>query len=368
MPLPGGGFLVADAGHHSLVELAADAETVVRRIGSGERGLVDGAADAARFSEPNGLCLLPPEVAEAVGYDVVVADTVNHALRGLCARRRRGHAPLPATAHQWMQGDGTERPLLSPWDVAWWQDRVWVAMAGIHQLWTFDPVTGRPPSPPAPPTRGCVDGPLAEAWFAQTSGLAADGDRLWLADSETSSLRAARSRRRSGVVHTAVGHRALRLRLPRRPGRRGAAPAPARASPSSLTARSRSPTPTTAPSAASTRHGEVTTLATGLAEPSGVSSVDGDQPRRRRVRRAPADPGAVSTAGVTRGDFAHTTQRPVTDVGRGELELVVDFTPPPGQKVDDRFGPPSPAARRRHPAGAAPRRATGAAPTCPASS
>ena len=35
-------FLVADAGHHSLVELAADAETVVRRIGTGERGFVDG--------------------------------------------------------------------------------------------------------------------------------------------------------------------------------------------------------------------------------------------------------------------------------------------------------------------------------------
>ena len=25
----------------------------------------------------------------------------------------------------------------------------------------------------------------------------------------------------------------------------------------------------------------------------------------------------------------------------GELELVVTFVPPPGQKVDDRFGPPS---------------------------
>src|SRR4029079_6555513 len=38
--------------------------------------------------------------------------------------------------------------------------------------------------------------------------------------------------------------------------------------------------------------------------------------------------------------FSHTTQRPVTEVS-AELELVVAFTPPPGQKVDDRFGPPS---------------------------
>jgi hypothetical protein len=39
--------------------------------------------------------------------------------------------------------------------------------------------------------------------------------------------------------------------------------------------------------------------------------------------------------------FAHRTQRPVTEVAAGAVEVVVDFTPPPGQKVDDRFGPPS---------------------------
>ena len=108
-PCPDGTFLVADAGHHSLVELAADAETVVRRIGSGERGLVDGAAQDARFNEPNGLCLLPDDVAAEVGYDVVVADTVNHALRGRPAGRRRRSRPWPATASSWMPGDGTDR-------------------------------------------------------------------------------------------------------------------------------------------------------------------------------------------------------------------------------------------------------------------
>ena len=72
------GFQVSLAG--GFAHLAGDAETLVRRIGSGERGLVDGASGVAQFSEPNGLCLLPPEVAAWVGYDVVVADTVNHAL------------------------------------------------------------------------------------------------------------------------------------------------------------------------------------------------------------------------------------------------------------------------------------------------
>ncbi len=81
--LPAGTFLVADAGHHRLVELESDAHTVVRPIGSGTRGAADGVAGIASFNEPNGLCLLPDEVAAKVGYDVVVADTVNHLLRGV---------------------------------------------------------------------------------------------------------------------------------------------------------------------------------------------------------------------------------------------------------------------------------------------
>ena len=123
----------------------------------------------------------------------------------------------PATAHQWMQGDGIGR-LSSPWDVAWWRDRVWVAMAGIHQLWTFDPRTGTVEVAAGTTNEGLLDGPAADAWFAQTSGLAPDGDRLWIADSETSSAALARAGRRRAAV---VGphrrrHRPLRLRLPRR--------------------------------------------------------------------------------------------------------------------------------------------------------
>jgi len=151
--LPGKGFLVADAGHHQVVELAEDAETVVRRIGSGDRGRADGPAGEASFNEPNGLVALPPEVAREAGYDVVVADTVNHLLRGV--ETSTGEVRTVAgDGEQWMQGDGTTS-LSSPWDVAWWQDRVWVAMAGIHQLWTFDPRTGEVkewPSPSGPDT------------------------------------------------------------------------------------------------------------------------------------------------------------------------------------------------------------------------
>src|SRR4029453_13348536 len=60
-----------------------DLETVERVIGSGTRGFLDGQAELAQFNEPQGLTILPSDVAWKVGYEVVVADTVNHRLRGV---------------------------------------------------------------------------------------------------------------------------------------------------------------------------------------------------------------------------------------------------------------------------------------------
>ncbi|MCF4120273.1 NHL domain-containing thioredoxin family protein [Antribacter sp. KLBMP9083] len=232
--LPSGNLLVADAGHHSLAELAPDGETLVRRIGSGERGLVDGPADEARFSEPNGLCLVPADAAERLGYDVVVADTVNHALRGV--RLSDGVVvTLAGTGQQFMVGgqenvlrsghiddnpvvpgarlvpevSGPAMPfdtaddyparivrLSSPWDIEWSPElgAFVVAMAGNHTLWAFDPVVrdrhGSVRLLAGTMNEGLEDGPGTTAWFAQPSGLAraADGT-IWLADSETSALR-----------------------------------------------------------------------------------------------------------------------------------------------------------------------------------
>ena len=331
--LPGGTLLVADAGHHSLVELAADAETVVRRIGSGERGLVDGGPADARFSEPNGLCLLPASVATDVGFDVVVADTVNHALRGVRladgsvrtlagnGRQLFPHTPSPTAS------------LSSPWDVAWWRDRAWVAMAGIHQLWVYDPRSGAIEVAGGTGNEGLLDGPLREAWLAQTSGLAADGDRLWLADSETSSVR----RVEQGAVHTEVGSGLFDFGFRDGPADRALLQHPLGVT--VLPDGSVAVSDTYNGAVRRLADGQVTTLATGLAEPSGAVVVDDHlvvvESAAHRLTRVPL-------GGVTSVDaFEHSTRRPVTEVGPGDLELVVDFTPPPGQKVDDRFGPPA---------------------------
>ncbi len=330
---PAGGFLVADAGHHQVVQLAADGQTVLARIGSGTRGLRDGAPDRACLSEPNGLALLPPDVAARVGYDVVVADTGNHALRGV-ALDSGSVRTLAGTGRQWMHGDGVEA-LSSPWDVAWWRDRVWVAMAGIHQLWTFDPLIGESAVAAGTANEGLVDGPLESAWFAQPSGLAADGDTLWLADAETSALRFVRD----GEVYTAVGTGLFDFGFRDGPAEQALLQHPLGVAVLPDGSVAVADTYNGAVRRYDPHSGSVTTLATDLAEPSGLL-VDGDhafvvESSGHRLTGVPLGQ-AVSASG-----FAHRTQRPVTRLTAGEVEIVVGFEPPPGQQLDDRYGAPT---------------------------
>ena len=188
---PTGTLLVADSGHHSLVELAADGETVLRRIGSGERGRRDGGPAEASFAEPQGLTLLAPALAAEVGYDVVVADTVNHLLRGV--RLADGvvttAVDLPAALAGVATVTGPVPAVPSPWDVAWWDDQLVVAAAGVHLLLGVDLRTGATTVLAGTTVEGLRDGPARDAWLAQPSGLAATDDRLWIADAENSALR-----------------------------------------------------------------------------------------------------------------------------------------------------------------------------------
>ncbi|MFK4224644.1 NHL domain-containing thioredoxin family protein [Streptomyces sp. NPDC019890] len=332
LALPGGGFLVSDTTRHQLVRLAEDGESVVQRYGDGERGLVDGGPDRVRFSEPQGLALLP-------GGRIVVADTVNHALRELDPETGET-TTIAGTGRQWWQGSATSGPALdvdlsSPWDVAWWQGRVWIAMAGVHQLWAYDPETKAVEVAAGTTNEGLVDGPAAEAWFAQPSGLAATEDRLWIADSETSAVRWIDT---DGAVHTAVGtglfdfgHRdgAAGQALLQHPLGVTALPDGSVAVSDTYNHALRRFDPAT---------GEVTTLATDLREPSGAVLVGDEivvvESARHRLTRLRLPEEAVRVEAV-----AHRTQRAATEVAAGKLQLDVVFQAPAGQKLDTRYGP-----------------------------
>lgn len=218
-----------------------------------------------------------------------------------------------------------------------WRGLVWIAMAGVHQLWAYDPGDETVAAVAGTANEGLVDGPGEEAWFAQPSGLAvaADGERLWLADSETSALRWVDL---DGAVHTAVGtglfdfgHRdgAAGQALLQHPLGVTALPDGSVAVSDTYNHALRRYDPAT---------GEVTTLATDLREPSGAVLAGEEivvvESARHRLTRLRLPEEAVRVEPT-----AHRTRRAVTEVAPGRLRLDVVFQAPPGQEPDTRYGP-----------------------------
>ncbi|NJC23527.1 thiol-disulfide isomerase/thioredoxin [Arthrobacter pigmenti] len=396
LALPSSGtFLVGDSGHHRLVELEADLTTVRRTIGSGTRGFADGSAADAQFNEPQGLALLPAQVARRVGYDVVVADTVNHRLRGVAlesgtVRTIAGNGiqrlldaenqvkarpvELQETSHD-LGGTSEDIPddaaprledthlgmdavnisLSSPWDVVWSTtlQRIVIAMAGTHQIFTVDPVSGSVDILAGTGLEGLLDGDSTAAWFAQSSGLTEDDHgNLWIADSETSAVRVLSfltvNGRNRTQVQTAIGTGLFDFGF--RDGEAGQARLQ---HPLGVTA-----LPDGSIAIADTYNGavrrydpatrQVSTLMRGLSEPSDVlvdtAPVEsGGEPllivvetNKHQLVRLPIPKEALAV-----DEGASQTQRPKTAVVPGDLAVTVRFSAPKGQKLDDRWGDPT---------------------------
>ncbi|MBP2412540.1 thiol-disulfide isomerase/thioredoxin [Arthrobacter stackebrandtii] len=366
LPLESGNFLVSDTGHHRLVETGPDLATVVRTIGSGAKGFRDGSAEEAEFNEPQGLALLPGALAAEVGYDVVIADSVNHRLRGITlatgevrtlagngvqrlleagpARVNDDGAPASETE---LGSEPLEVALSSPWDVAYSHvlETVIIAMAGTHQIFGFAPATGAVTVVAGNGLEGLLDGPAEQAWFAQPSGVTEDAKgNIWIADSETSALRVLKFADGGATVETAIGEGLFDF------GFRDGEAAQARLQhPLGVAV-----LPDGSVAVADTYNGAVrrydpaaktvSTLARGLAEPSDVLlDESGEVPllivveaNRHQLIRLPLPKNALQV-----DEGAAQTQRPKTPVAAGELALTINFAAPTGQKLDDRWGDPT---------------------------
>ena len=178
-------LFIADSGHNRILVADLDGR-VTRVIGDGEPGFVDGPAGQARFDHPQGLALDPST------ETLFIADEANHAIRAIDL----GGGTVTTVAGTGQQGydrlgggPGREVSLSSPWDLALVERRLWIAMAGTHQLWALDLATGRVGVAAGTGAESIHDGPLREATFAQPSGLSASEGTIYVADSESSSIR-----------------------------------------------------------------------------------------------------------------------------------------------------------------------------------
>ena len=193
-----GRLVISDSNHNRIIVATLEGE-VQAVVGSGEPGLSDGDFSEARFDHPQGVVL--------DGDILYVADTENHSVRrvDLAAKRVDTVAGTGQQAREYRQdGDPRTLALSSPWDLSLHDDILYIAMAGIHQLWSLD-LRGKTVGPYAGNGREApVDGALLTASLDQPSGITSDGVKLYFADSEASAVRSA-DLSPDGRVATIVG-------------------------------------------------------------------------------------------------------------------------------------------------------------------
>ena len=181
-------LFIADSTHHRVVITDLDGNKIAV-AGTGVPGTTDGPFDKAQFDDPQGMALK--------GDTLYLADRKNHVIRALDLKEK---TVSTVAGNGQQEGDPGNRRmdkpvpaksigLNSPWDLLLDGNRLFIAMAGHHQIWTLDLVT-KEIGPFAGSGRETIgDGPLRSANFAQPSGLATDGKNLYVADSEVSALR-----------------------------------------------------------------------------------------------------------------------------------------------------------------------------------
>jgi thiol-disulfide isomerase/thioredoxin len=198
-------LFIADTGHNRIIQTDLDGAEPIA-IGSGEEGFDDGGYAKATFNRPQGMCL--------DGETLYVADTENHAIRAVDLKQR----VVTAVAGIGSQARGVPRPgafgpakttpLCSPWDLIQLtgDKALYMAMAGTHQIWKLDPSSETVSVFAGSGAEDIRDGTAATANFAQPSGLATDGENLFVADSEVSGVRVITGiHGREVLVRTIVG-------------------------------------------------------------------------------------------------------------------------------------------------------------------
>jgi DNA-binding beta-propeller fold protein YncE len=188
---------VSDSGHNRVILLDHHGR-VISVIGDGKRGARDGPANQAQFDGPQGLAFR--------GENLYVADTGNALIRTIA---------LPAKTVSTLAGNGKHDfgisgwqaaravGLNSPWALQVVGDTLYIAMAGVHQIWQMDLQRDRIGPFAGSGAEGIDDGPLTLASFAQSSALAYHAGELYVADPEASAVR--RITLSSDQVQTLIG-------------------------------------------------------------------------------------------------------------------------------------------------------------------
>uniref|UniRef100_A0A8D0C648 NHL repeat-containing protein 2 n=1 Tax=Salvator merianae TaxID=96440 RepID=A0A8D0C648_SALMN len=200
-------LVIADTGHHRILVAAKNGQ-ILYTIGGPNSGRKDGTFSQASFSSPQGV---------AIKNNIIyVADTENHLIRKIDLQLEMV-STVAGTGVQGTDKEGgakaDEQPISSPWDVVFGtsvsgahkDDILWIAMAGIHQIWALMLECGKLPKGSDLKKGTCTrfagsgneenrnNSYPHKAGFAQPSGLSVAAEEPWnylfVADSESSTVR-----------------------------------------------------------------------------------------------------------------------------------------------------------------------------------
>jgi len=179
---------IADSNHNRVVVTTLPDEAgncdLIQTIGSGAIGRDDGPAESATFDHPQGLVLS--------GDTLYVADTENHLIRAVDLNTWRVTTAVGTGEMGYDRAGGamgTQQPISTPWDLCMEGGTLYVAMAGLHQIWRCEMPIGFARSLAGTGRENIVDGPVESAALSQPSGVCLMGGTLYIADSEVSAVR-----------------------------------------------------------------------------------------------------------------------------------------------------------------------------------
>ena len=198
-------IFITDSDNNRILVLKVD-ETgenaeVKEVIGNRKTGVKDGTYTEAEFNKPQGLAYYKGKL--------YVADTENHLIReiNLETKQVKTIAGTGVQSKEWgfiNPGDALSTALNSPWDLIVIDGALYIAMAGPHQLWKMDLSTGQIGTYAGSGRENITDGNFKSCALAQPSGITTDGNKIYFADAESSSIRSADIGSK-GKVKTIVG-------------------------------------------------------------------------------------------------------------------------------------------------------------------
>lgn len=175
---------ISDSANNQIIITSSNGN-ILRRIGGTSPGFIDGDNLSAAFNNPQGMAL--------GDQSLYVADEGNHAIR--CVNVRSGEVTTvagtgtPGTAFGSAATRPREMQLKSPLDVVLENGTLFIAMAGMHQVWSLSLISNTIKVFSGSGREGLRDGSPNTAEFAQPSGLTIYGRSLYTVDAISSAIR-----------------------------------------------------------------------------------------------------------------------------------------------------------------------------------